>query len=91
VLQDVSSWIVMPTEVSVEVSADGRTFRPAGRVGHDVAVEQEGVIRRDLVLELDGTPVRSLRFTAPNAGPLPAWHPGAGGASFVFVDELIVE
>lgn len=90
-LQDVRSWIVMPQELLVETSRDGRTFSPAGRVGHDVAVEDYGVILRDLTVELDGAPVRALRFTAIGSGPMPPWHPGAGGASFIFVDELIVE
>jgi hypothetical protein len=25
---------------------------------------------------------------AEQFGPLPAWHPGAGGESFIFVDEI---
>jgi predicted alpha-1,2-mannosidase len=89
-LQDMRSWIWMPTELVVEVSVDGRSFREAGRVTHDVPEDAEGVLLRDLELALDGSPIRALRFRAVNYGTIPAWHPGAGGEAFIFVDELIV-
>ena len=90
-LQDMRSWIWMPTELVVEVSADGVAFEEAGRAGHDVPDDLEGVFVRDLTVELDGRPVRALRFRAVNYGAIPDWHPGAGGRAFIFVDELIVE
>jgi hypothetical protein len=89
-LQDMRSWIWMPTELVVEVSADGKTFSEAGRVGHPVPDDVEGVFLDDLEIPLDGSPVRFLRFRAINYGTIPAWHPGAGGQAFIFVDELIV-
>ena len=73
------------------MSVDGVDLPPAGRVGHDVPDDREGVFRRDLVVDLDGTPVRALRLPRRNYGTMPAWHPGAGGAAFVFVDEIIIE
>lgn len=91
VLQDMGSWIMLPVFLEIEVSADGVTFTSAGRVDHDVPADTDGIVRRDLVLDLDGAPLRALRLTAPNPGPLPAGHPGAGGAAYVFVDEIIVE
>ncbi len=90
-LQDVRSWIVMPQELVVEVSRDGAAFVTAGRCSPDVSVEDYGIILRDLVVDLDGSPVRAVRFTATGYGVMPDWHPGAGGASFIFADELIVE
>ncbi len=90
-LQDTRSWIVLPTELIVETSTDGATFHEAGRLRHDVPVDTDGVITRDLSLALDGADLRALRFRAVNASPLPAWHPGASGESFIFVDELMVE
>ena len=90
-LQDMRSWIFMPHEVFVDVSQDGETFTPAGSVGHNVPDDVEGVFRRDLMVELDGTPIRALRWRASSYGLLPKWHPGAGGESFIFVDELLVK
>ena len=34
--------------------------------------------------------VRFLYLKFVNAGPLPEWHPGAGGQTFFFVDEVSV-
>jgi len=90
-LQDMRSWILMPSELIVETSTDGENFREAGRTGHDVPDHQEGVFKRDLTVELDGEPIRALRFRAVNYGRLPRWHLGSGGESFIFVDELIVQ
>jgi len=89
-LQDMRSWIFMPRELIVEISVDGLTFVEAGRIGHDVPDREEGVFKEDLILELDGKPIRALRFHAVNYGPMPEWHLGAGGEGFIFVDELIV-
>ena len=90
-LQDMRSWILMPGELVVETSADGASYREAGRVSHEVSDREDGIVRRDLTVALDGGPVRFIRFRATNYGPLPAWHPGAGGESFIFIDELIVK
>jgi hypothetical protein len=90
-LQDMRSWIMMPRELVVEVSADGIGWQEVGRVGHQVPEREEGVFRRDFTVSLDGLEIRAVRLYAEGFGPLPEWHLGAGGPSFIFVDELIVE
>ncbi len=90
-LQDMRSWIMMPRELVVEVSVDGTSWHEAGRVGHQVPEREEGVFRRDFTVELDGLEIQAVRFYAAGYGPLPEWHLGAGGPSFIFVDELIVK
>jgi predicted alpha-1,2-mannosidase len=90
-LQDMRSWIMMPRELVVEVSADGIGWQEVGRVGHQVPEREEGVFRRDFTVSLDGLEIRAVRLYAEGYGPLPEWHLGAGGPSFIFVDELIVE
>lgn len=90
VLQDMRSWIWMPTELVVEMSEDGRSFIEAGRATNEIADDVEGVVRADLEVALDGRPIRALRFRAVNYGTIPDWHPGAGGAAYIFVDELII-
>ncbi len=90
-LQDVRSWILMPTNLQIETSTDGQTFTLADTIINDVADTEEGSFTQELLLLLDGTPLKAIRFTARNFGPLPDWHPGAGGEAFIFVDELIVE
>ena len=34
---------------------------------------------------------RYVRVQAENVGVCPEWHPGAGGKSWVFSDEMIIE
>jgi hypothetical protein len=52
-------------------------------------VDDLSVLRNDLGIELK-KPLRlnQLKIVAEQFGPLPAWHPGAGGESFIFVDEI---
>ncbi|MEB3323308.1 MAG: glycoside hydrolase domain-containing protein, partial [Synechococcaceae cyanobacterium] len=93
-LQDMRSWIWMPKELLIEASVDGSEWYELGSVGHDVPDDVEGIFRRDLVLDVaslfDLAP-RFLRFRAINYGTIPAWHPGAGGEAFIFIDEIIIE
>jgi len=35
--------------------------------------------------------VRYLRITAKNIKTCPDWHPGAGLASWIFCDEIVIE
>ena len=90
-LQDFGSWILMPRQLMVETSTDGKNFELAGQIGHNISDRKHGVFRSDLTVDLNGDPVRFLRFRATSYGPMPTWHAGAGGKSFIFIDELIVE
>jgi predicted alpha-1,2-mannosidase len=90
-LQDMRSWIMMPLELVVEVSIDGKTFVEAGRISHQVPDDVEGIFRQDMLVPWDGPPVVALRYHAISYGSLHAWHLGAGGKSFIFVSELVAE
>ena len=61
-LQDMRSWIWMPTTLVVLASEDGHTFREVVRISNEVPDDQEGVFQRDFAIDLDGSPVRALRF-----------------------------
>ena len=34
---------------------------------------------------------RFIKLKASNFGKVPAWHPGAGGDSFIFIDEIQID
>lgn len=89
-LQDMRSWIWMPRSVLFEASLDGVTWRALGSVTHDVPDRVDAIVREDLGVPTDGNPARFLRVRAVNYGVIPAWHPGAGGEAFLFVDEFYV-
>ncbi|HRH33939.1 MAG TPA: glycoside hydrolase family 92 protein, partial [Catalimonadaceae bacterium] len=91
-LQDTRSWIVMPKEMEVWVSADGKKYEKVGQVSHDIPVEKEGSFTQNLVLRLQSPKnVRYLKVKASRYGNLPDWHPGKGELSFVFVDEIDIQ
>jgi hypothetical protein len=89
-LQDIRSWIWMPGEIVVSVSDDGITFREAARLPSPLADTDEAVSRRDVVADVEAE-ARFVRVHATNYGEIPNWHLGAGGAAWIFVDELLIE
>jgi predicted alpha-1,2-mannosidase len=80
-LQDVGSWIWMPSRVEVEISSDGRTFTPAGSVANDVSETREEVVIKDFVKTITPTNARYVRIRAVNLR----------AQGWIFVDEVIVE
>ena len=89
-LQVARSWIWMPTRIEFEVSDDSATWRKVAEIKTDVAPEDMTPVIRDYVQKIAPTRARYLRVTARNLGKIPAWHPGAGGEAFIFVDEVII-
>ncbi|HRD51447.1 MAG TPA: hypothetical protein PKY96_02245, partial [Flavobacteriales bacterium] len=89
-LQDQKSWIWLPSEVTFSVSTNQRQWSSA-TVTHDVDRQQDGAITRELWRELGGRKARYIAVTAKNAGPCPDWHPGKGGKTWVFADEVLIE
>lgn len=87
-LQDIGSWIFLPSCVEVLVSTDGRIFRPFGKAVHDVPLDREGTIRHDFRVEGKESAVRFVRVVARNVGKCPPGHRGDGGAAFLFADEI---
>jgi hypothetical protein len=91
-LQDIGSWIFMPRRVEFEVSTDGKIFTPVVSVANDTPDGQTntGVVIKDFVGRAPAQ-ARYVRVRAVNYGKLPEWHPGSGGAAWIFVDEIFVE
>ena len=81
----------MPTRVEFALSVDGRTFNPVLSINNDVPADSYDVVVIDLVRTITPQPARYVKITAYNYGKLPAWHPGAGGDAFIFIDEIIIE
>ncbi|HQQ93101.1 MAG TPA: GH92 family glycosyl hydrolase [Bacteroidia bacterium] len=91
-LQDRGSWIFFPKAVEVYISDDNKAFQLAGTV-----YCPEDLMRRDIqtyTYALDFKTPRQARYVKlllKNAGKLPDWHPGAGGDSFIFLDEVEID
>jgi len=89
-LEKISSWIFFPSRVTFAVSADGNDFAPVGSIDIPAAVASEGPRAREWDCAFPVRKARYVRFNARTIGTCPAWHPGAGGKAWLFVDELIV-
>jgi len=90
-LQDVGSWIFMPTQVDFEVSSDGQNFEPVLSIVNDVPVQSYETVIKDFVKTIEPRSARYVKIRAQNFGKLPSWHVSAGGDAWIFADEIIIE
>jgi len=90
-LQDENSWIFFPTKLQVEISEDGKTFVPAGEALCDISPSAQGILQKELSVEMSGKKARYVRVVGASLGQCPATHKGAGHACWVFADEVGVE
>ena len=90
-LHAVQSWILLPRAVLVFLSEDGERWTAAGESTHEIPAERDDRFRYTFELPVrGGQHVRYVRIVARNAGPLPAWHAGAGRPAWIFADEIVV-
>jgi predicted alpha-1,2-mannosidase len=91
-LQDVGSWIWLPTGVEFELSRDGVNFVRAATVKADGVSDRDTKVKvKELSAEFPRRDARFVRVRAYNYGSVPPWHPGAGGKAWIFIDEITVD
>ncbi len=91
VLQDINSWIWYPTQVDFSVSNDGQSFNLLSSVENQFTDTTYGSFVQDLVVDVPPTTTRYVKVNAKNYGVCPDWHLGAGGVTWIFADEVIIE
>ncbi|MBP6184906.1 MAG: GH92 family glycosyl hydrolase [Saprospiraceae bacterium] len=89
-LQDTRAWIVLPNEVVVSVSNDGTSYKEAITLTHDHQAQTEEAFMVELQGKSKVKKGRYIKLRAKNYGKLPTWHPGAGGESYIFIDEVLI-
>jgi predicted alpha-1,2-mannosidase len=89
VLQDVSPWIVYPSEISFYTSIDGKEYKLAGTAKNDIPSTEKAASIQELGINISTT-ARYIKVKAINGGKLPSWHESAGNPSHLFIDEVIV-
>jgi len=90
-LSDVGSWICFPNRVEVEISENGKDFVKAGQIIMEIDIKlnpKVEIASYDVKINKEA---RYLKIKAKNTGPMPAWHPGAGDPSWIFIDEIEIE
>ena len=90
-LQDSRAWILMPKKVEYYASMDGKTFILLKTLENNIDAKDETVQVKDFATDVLPTEARYLKVKAYHFGKLPAWHQGAGGDAYVFVDEISVK
>lgn len=87
--QDARSWIWMPREVEFYLSEDGENYTLLSRMENSVDPRDYEIQVQDFEAECPtGTSARYVKVKAAQLGTIPDWHPGAGGQSFIFIDEI---
>lgn len=90
-LQDIRSWIWMPTQVEFYISTDGINYQALGTVKNKIPVDNYDVFVTDFERSKINKNARFIKVVARNYGTIPNWHMGHGGEAFIFVDEIVVE
>jgi hypothetical protein len=91
-IQDQPSWIMMPETVSFWTSEDGAQFELAGKIANPIAQQEDQRIIHEFSFDKNKEKprIKFVRILAKNSGKLPSWHKGAGGATWLFADEIII-
>ena len=95
-LHDQRSWITYPKRVEMYlIKANGEEWLAALSDYEEIEDIPAEVMhwRTDY---MDQGPrmrpkIAGIRFVFKNAGPLPDWHLGAGGETFIFIDEISIQ
>ncbi|GAB4423724.1 MAG: hypothetical protein OHK0039_40450 [Bacteroidia bacterium] len=90
-LENPEAWIFFPRSLEVWTSVDGSDFRPRGRKVYAPATGDHLPELRYPDMDLGGMEARYVKLRLESSGPVPTWHPAAGGASWIFVDEVLLE
>lgn len=89
-LWDPKSWILHPKAVSCSVSKDGFFFSKLETQVVSGNQKNENV-NHTFAFKTQGQEFRYVKFDIEGTQKLYDWHPSAGGASWVFVDEIVVK
>lgn len=89
VLQDQRSWIWYPAEVEFAFSTNGRQWSTA-RATNTIPRDHVGSMTTTMGIDGIGKRARYVKVIARSTGPCPEWHPGHGGASWIFADEVLI-
>lgn len=84
------AWIFLPRAVTLSTSRDGITFTEAGTVTPPERDRAEQSFTYDAVVPVDIPRARYVRMQARAMPACPPWHAGAGGKTWIFLDEIVV-
>ena len=80
----------MPDRVEFESSPDGVNFTKMAQIKPGFPPREMTPTIREIREKIAPVLARFVRVRAYNFGKIPAWHPGAGGDPWIFVDEIFI-
>ena len=86
-LQDIRSWIWLPSEVNIQISDDLEKWYTINTLQHKVPIDRYGALVHTFEYN-QGFKSQFVKITASNRGVCPEWHLGAGNATWLFADEI---
>lgn len=89
-LQDINSWIFMPSQIDLFTSADGVTFHKINSIKNDFPVDKWGTFTHEYIFNNLNIKERFIKIIAKNAGLIPEWHPASGNITWIFADEISI-
>jgi hexosaminidase len=90
-IQNWGQWVFFPQWVKFELSVDGVNFKEIKTVINTIPVAANDIQIKDFTTTFAEQKVKAVRVTAKNLGQCPPGHAGEKQASWLFVDEIIVE
>jgi len=92
-LKDIKSWIALPERVTVTCTfANGqRQSESLDMKTRALSETEPSVVRESVTVQVPaGSKLALVEVSLKNPGVLLPWHPGAGGETFIFVDEVSI-
>ncbi|MBQ42909.1 MAG: DUF4838 domain-containing protein [Gemmatimonadetes bacterium] len=90
-LQTIGSWIFLPERVVFEVSTDGEHYQPLAEVGRQAEEREGGTFAETFAADFAPLEARYVSVRGVSRKTCPDWHIGAGGPSWIFTDEIVVQ
>ncbi len=80
----------MPVNIKFEISNDGSNWSEVADIKTDIPQTNMESTVKEFRQAISATKTRYVRVRAYNFGKIPAWHLGAGGDPWIFVDEIFI-
>ncbi len=90
-LQDQNVWIFFPKSIKIFTSSDKQNFTLQSEQEINSPIKNDAVQIKNFNLQLHNISTRYIKIIAENVGQCPAWHKGAGGDAWLFIDEIFVQ
>ncbi len=90
-LNNIKSWIFLPSKVSYAISKDGNNFEPIAVMENEYPENFSENIVKEFTSEFKEKETRYIKIIAKNINICPDWHMGSGGKAWLFCDEVMVD